>query len=129
MSSLVVELSIRLVASPPSSALKAVLLILWRQTRTDSPTSSSSPARVTRGSSPDIDTGAHPGDGVDLHANLLNLIEQRASGTKVMALLELSKVGVVDIIHYLFTVRTNHYDMSPELWGILGEVPEDGPPP
>ena len=128
MSSTVVDLASRLEASPPSAALDAVLSTLWNRPRTDDPASSSSSSRKTRGSVPDIDTGAHPTDGAALHSSLLNLVERKASGMEAVTLLGLSKAGIVDVIHSLFTVRANDYDMAPELWGILGEVPENGLP-
>ena len=46
-----------------------------------------------------------------MHASLLNLINRRASGTEALTLLGLSNAGVVDIIHSLFTVRKDNYDM------------------
>ena len=43
-------------------------------------------------------------------------------------MLGLSKAGVVEIIHSLFSVRQHDYDMSPALWGVMGEVPKTGLP-
>ena len=34
----------------------------------------------------------------------------------------------MDIVHSLFTVRSDDYDLNPALWGIVSEVPENGLP-
>ena len=79
MSSPVVDISSRIDDSTPSIALDAVLSTLCRQACTNPLTSSSSSARVTQGSSANIDTGVHLGDGAALHTSLLNLIDRRVS--------------------------------------------------
>ena len=123
-----VDLLSRMDASIPSIALETILSTLWCQACTASPTFSSSSARITQGSSTNIDTGAHPGDGASLHTSLLNLIDRRVSGSETIALFGLLKAGVVAIIHSLFTVQRNNYNMVSKLWGILGAVLEDGLP-
>ena len=55
-------------------------------------------------------------------------LEEENHRHEASTLLGLSKAGVVNIIHSLFTVRKGDYDMAPKLWGVLGEVPEDGLP-
>ena len=45
-----------------------------------------------------------------------------------LTLLGLLKAKVVDIIHSLFMVRNDNYNMAPDLCFFLGEVPEDGLP-
>jgi len=69
-----VDLAIQLYVYPPSVVLEAILSLFWQKERTD-PTSSSSSSRSSWQSNPDVDTGAHPGDGSLLHSSLLNLIE------------------------------------------------------
>ena len=126
--SLVENLATRLDGPAPSPDLDALLSALWRQPRTTPPATSSSSSRSSRRTNSDLDTGAFPADGETIHASILNLVERRAPGVDALTFLGLSKAGVVDIIHSLFTVRKNAFDLNPDLWGIVGEVPEDGLP-
>ena len=126
--SLVENLATRLDGPAPSPDLDALLFALWRQPRTTPTATSSSSSRSSCRTNSDLDTGAHPADGETIHSSLLNLVERRAPGVDALTFLGLSKAGVVDIIHSLFTVRKNAFDLNPDLWGIVGEVPEDGLP-
>ena len=76
----------------------------------------------------DVDTGAYPADSDSLHAFLINLIERKAEGTNALTILVLSKARMVDLIHSLFMVSLEDYDSTPELWGIVREVPDEGLP-
>jgi len=124
----VVNLTTKLDGAVPPPGLESVLSTLWRRPRTKPPSSSSTSARSSRRTNADLDTGAHPGDGATLHSSLLNFVERKAPGIDTLTFLGLSKAGVVDIIHSLFTVRDDDFDLDPALWGIVGEVPEDGLP-
>ena len=73
----------------------------------------------------DIDTGAHPEDEAVFFNCLVNLVDRKTAGTEALTFLTVSIAGMVDMVHSLFTVRSDDY-ADPELWGIRGEVPEDG---
>ena len=76
----------------------------------------------------DVDTGAYLADGDSLQAFLINLVERKAEGTNTLTILVLLKARMVDLIHSLFTVSTGGYDIAPELWSIVGEIPDEGLP-
>jgi len=122
------NLATRLDGPAPSPDLDALLSALWRRPRTPPPATNSSSSRSSRRTNSDLDTGAYPADGDPIYSSILNLVERRAPGIDALTFLGLSKAGVVDIIHSLFTVRENAFDLDPDLWGIVGEIPEDGLP-
>ena len=76
----------------------------------------------------DVGTGARAMDGAPLLAFVRNLVERRAVGADKLMFLSISKAGVVHIIHSLVVVRVEDYDEAPTLWGIRGDIPDQGLP-
>ena len=93
-----------------------------------SPSSSSDESRRAR-TGFDIGVGATADSGTAILEFLASLISRRSAGLDRLVLSVVSGAGCVDLIHSLFLVNGSEYEEDlPEVWGIVGEIPDEGFP-
>ena len=103
------------------SALYSALERKWKV-----PPQSADESRRTR-TSFDIEVGAAAESGASILSFLASLISRRSIGLDHLILAVVSGAGGVDLVHSLFLVNASKYDKDlPEVWGIVGEIPEEG---
>ena len=73
-------------------------------------------------------TGAKPESGESLLRLVTSLVVRRVFGLEDIFLLGVQENAKIVLVHSLFTVSPDIYSADVQLWGVVGDLPEDGTP-